>query len=135
IQLPIRVVPFHPLPLFNVSRTERAVRYERTADGGVAVQPNAIEMHYQRIARPSTFDIERTSQRIAPRGAPDAFRVRTASVNRPGLHGVTRIHMQRRHDCTGKEMLELGWLEHMGLRWRRVSGRLTANLPLELDLT
>jgi hypothetical protein len=53
------------LPLLNVVRTESNVYDQRAAHCGIAVQPDAIEMHDEGITRYRAFDVKRTGKRIS----------------------------------------------------------------------
>src|SRR5262249_17231458 len=114
IESPIRVVAFDPLALLYISRVERTVHNERTADRGIAVQADSVEVDDEGIARQSAVDKERTGERVAARGAADAFGVGAARVDRPGLHRIAGVDVEGGLNGAGEEVMELRGLEGMG---------------------
>ena len=72
-EFPVGVIVLDLLPLFDVTRIERAVHDQRATNRGARVQPNAIEVDYQSVTRHSTVNVKGRVERIACRGTPNAL--------------------------------------------------------------
>ena len=116
VEFPIGVIPGNALTLADVGGIECFIQNEWTADGGIPIQPDAIEMHNQGVSGRRALDVERASERIAALGPVDALGIGAAGVHRPGLHGVAGVDVQHRCDLAGKRMLKLRGLEVVGAR-------------------
>ena len=133
IEFPIRVIAFDGLALNEITGIDGAIHDEWAADGGIAVEADAVEADDERIPRNSAFYIKRSGQGISARGSAYAFRVCSSRVYGPGFYGIAGIDTEGRLDRVGEKMMELGGLEIVSFgdgRFRRLPGR----FPCEIDL-
>src|SRR5262245_37270480 len=98
------------IEVFDLSRLvpwfQGTSHYPCSAAGGVAVQPNAVKVHDQRIAGQSAFNIERPGKRIAPARAPHAVLVHSARIHSFGLDGVAGPDPEHGRDAARKLTME-----------------------------
>src|SRR5258708_5144550 len=90
VKLPLAIEFVVELGVAHIARIESAVDYPVTATSRVAIETNAVEFHYQRVAGHSAFHVERTSFRIAAIGAALAGGIAATCVHCSGADGITR---------------------------------------------
>ncbi len=91
-------------------------------------------MYHEGVARNCALNIERSGKRIAARCSCDALWIDAACIDRPSLHGVTRIQVEDRLNSVRKVVFELGGFEGVCFRRSRAFWRLAIGFPFQIDL-